>query len=56
MLNALFIAGGWRILRRTEEQAVADGYRVEKSFFKLSLYYLFAHFAALALQAVVGAW
>ena len=56
VLNALFIAGGWRILRRTEDQAIADGYRTEKAFFRLSLYYLFAHFAALALQSVVGAW
>ena len=54
VLNALFIAGGWRILRRTETQAIADGYRAEKSFFRLSLYYLFAHFAALAVQSLVA--
>ena len=52
VLNALFILGGWRILRRTEDQAIADHYRVEKSFFRLSLYYLFAHFAALAVQSL----
>lgn len=56
VLNALFIHGGWTILRRTEDQAVADGYRAEKSFFKLSLVYLFAHFAALLVQAMAGAW
>ena len=56
VLNALFIHGGWTILRRTEDQAVADGYRAEKSFFKLSLTYLFAHFAALLAQAILGAW
>lgn len=56
VLNALFIHGGWRILRRSEEQAQADAYRVEKSFFRLSLYYLALHFAALALQATVGTW
>ena len=56
VLNALFIHGGWAILRRSEDQAVADGYRAEKSFFKLSLVYLFAHFAALLAQAMAGAW
>ena len=56
VLNTLFILGGWRILRRTEDQAIADHYRVEKSFFKLSLYYLFAHFAALAVESQIGAW
>ena len=56
VLNALFIHGGWTILRRAEDQAVADGYRAEKSFFRLSLAYLFAHFAALLVQAMAGAW
>jgi len=56
VLNLLFIAGGWRILRRTEEQANADGYKVEKSYFRLSLYYLFLHFLALLAQHWVGAW
>ncbi len=54
VLNALFIAGGWRILRRDETAAQADGYRVEKAFFRLSLIYLAAHFAALAVQHVMG--
>lgn len=56
VFNALFILGGWRILRRTEEQAQADSYAVEKSFFRLSLYYLAAHFAALAMQVAIGGW
>jgi protoheme IX farnesyltransferase len=56
VLNALFILGGWRILRRTEEAATADGYRIEKGVFKLSLYYLFLHFLALLIQHWVGAW
>lgn len=56
VLNALFIRGGWIILRRSEEQATVDHYRAEKSFFRLSLIYLFAHFAALAVQAIVGTW
>ncbi|HRO14883.1 MAG TPA: heme o synthase [Paracoccus sp. (in: a-proteobacteria)] len=56
VLNALFIRGGWRILCRTEDQAAADSYRAEKSFFRLSLYYLFAHFAALLVQHAAGGW
>ncbi|SEH70122.1 heme o synthase [Paracoccus alkenifer] len=56
VFNALFILGGWRILRRTEEQAQKDSYAVEKSFFRLSLYYLAAHFAALAMQVTIGGW
>ncbi|CAM3074444.1 protoheme IX farnesyltransferase [Paracoccus aminovorans] len=56
VLNLLFIAGGWRILHRTEEQAQADAYRVEKRYFRLSLYYLFLHFLALLVQHSVGGW
>ena len=56
VLNALFIAGGWRILRRDEDQAQADGYRVEKRYFRLSLYYLFLHFLALLVQHWIGGW
>ncbi|MCF3972879.1 heme o synthase [Paracoccus salsus] len=56
VLNAMFIAGGWRIMRRTEDAAIADGYRVEKQVFRLSLYYLFLHFLALLVQHWVGAW
>ncbi|WP_199258481.1 heme o synthase [Paracoccus binzhouensis] len=56
VLNALFIAGGWRILRRSEEQAQADGYKVEKRYFRLSLYYTFLHFLALLIQHWVGGW
>ncbi|MDO5642851.1 MAG: heme o synthase [Paracoccus sp. (in: a-proteobacteria)] len=50
VLNALFIWRGWQVMRRPDAQSYADGHRVEKGFFKLSLYYLFAHFAALLIQ------
>ncbi|MEM7598431.1 MAG: heme o synthase [Pseudomonadota bacterium] len=50
-LNAMFIKGAWQIWRRTEEDAEADNYMVEKSFFKLSLYYLFALFGVIAIEA-----
>jgi heme o synthase len=61
LLNAEFVRGAWRIYRRTEPQAEADKYKVEKSVFRFSLIYLFAHFAALlgdaALRAAgIGGW
>jgi len=61
VLNVLFMAGAVRIWRRDEATADADGYAVEKRFFRLSLYYLFAHFGAIALERVampigLGGW
>ncbi|MFC3528979.1 heme o synthase [Paracoccus mangrovi] len=56
VLNLLFIAGGWRILHRSEAEAEADGYRVEKRYFRLSLYYTFLHFLALLVQHWAGPW
>ncbi|WP_294929159.1 heme o synthase [uncultured Paracoccus sp.] len=56
VLNALFILGGWRILRRDEVAAEADGYTVEKRYFRFSLYYTFLHFLALLAQGWVGGW
>ena len=51
VLNAAFLLGALRIWRRDETMAEADDYMVEKKFFRLSLYYLFAHFVAIALEA-----
>ena len=48
--------GGWRVLRRSEDAAIADNYATERGVFKLSLYYLFAHFLALLIQSWVGGW
>ncbi|MBC7154020.1 MAG: protoheme IX farnesyltransferase [Rhodobacteraceae bacterium] len=61
VLNAAFLLGAWRIWRRDEATAEADGYRTEKGFFRLSLYYLFAHFVALLIEATlarfgIGGW
>ena len=50
VLNALFIWRGWQVMRRSDAQSFADGHKAEKGFFKLSLFYLFAHFAALLVQ------
>jgi len=51
VLNALFLAGAWRLYRRDESVAEGDGFAAEKKFFRLSLYYLFLHFAALLVEA-----
>ena len=57
ILNALFLKGAFDIWRRDEVQAEADGYAVEKSFFKLSLLYLFLHFGAILVEAMLpAAW
>ncbi|MEV8465248.1 heme o synthase [Fluviibacterium sp. DFM31] len=54
VMNAAFVKGAIGIARRTEAQAEADSYKVEKSFFRLSLYYLFAHFGALLVDATLA--
>ena len=51
VLNLGFLRGAWAIWRRNEDQAVADGYKVEKSVFRFSLIYLFLHFTALLVEA-----
>ncbi|WP_299293548.1 heme o synthase [uncultured Tateyamaria sp.] len=57
ILNVLFLKGAYDIWRRDEAQAEADGYKVEKSFFRLSLWYLFLHFGAILAEAVLpAAW
>jgi len=61
VLNAIFVKGAWDIYRRSEEQAIADKYVVEKKVFRFSLYYLFLLFGALLIEAALrpygyGGW
>jgi heme o synthase len=56
VLNLWFLVGAWRIWRRNEEIAVADGYLVEKQVFRFSLAYLFVHFAAFLAEAALKPW
>lgn len=61
VLNAFFLLGAFRIWRRDEDASVADKYKIEKSFFGLSLLYLFLHFGALLAEAALrpyglGGW
>lgn len=54
VLNALFIKGAWDIFRRNEDASETDNFKVERGFFKLSLLYLFAHFGAILIEAVLS--
>ncbi|MEO9818915.1 MAG: heme o synthase [Paracoccaceae bacterium] len=56
VLNVLFVKGAIDIWRRDEVQAEADSYATERSFFKLSLLYLFLHFGAIAAEALLRPW
>ena len=56
IMNAAFVKGAWDIWRRDETQAETDGYRTEKSVFKLSLLYLFAHFGAIVAGQALAPW
>ncbi|KIC30779.1 heme o synthase [Leisingera sp. ANG-M6] len=61
VMNALFLHGAWKITRRDEDDSEADNFKVERSFFKLSLLYLFLHFGAILAEALLkpyglGGW
>jgi protoheme IX farnesyltransferase len=60
-LNLWFVIGAVRIWCRDEDQALADSYRTEKSFFKFSILYLFLQFGAFLAEALLrpyglGGW
>lgn len=61
VMNLLFLAGAIRIWRRDEDDSEGDDFAVERRFFKLSLLYLFAHFSAILIEALLkpyglGGW
>lgn len=51
VLNAMFLQRAWRLLRQPEGAAAGNAYGLEKSLFRLSLFYLFLHFAGLLIEA-----
>ena len=53
VLNGLFLRGAIGLWRREDEAAEGDEYKAERKFFRLSLVYLFAHFAALLVEAAL---
>jgi len=59
--NAWFLKGAFDIWRRDDTACDADKHRTEIKVFKVSLYYLFAHFGALLVEAALrlyglGGW
>ncbi|HKL69831.1 heme o synthase [Salibaculum sp.] len=61
LLNGWFLKGAVDIWRRDDTASEADGHATEKRVFKISLYYLFGHFGALLLEAILrgqglGGW
>jgi protoheme IX farnesyltransferase len=55
ILNAMLLAGAWRVWRRQPAAAETDRYLVEKRFFGFSILYLFLHFLLLLAEAAIGA-
>jgi protoheme IX farnesyltransferase len=53
VFNALFLRDAVAIWRRDEVMAEADNFKVEKRAFRLSLWYLFAHFTAILVEAAL---
>jgi len=51
VLNALFLKGAYDIWQRDEDDSEADNFKVERKFFRLSLWYLFLHFGAILAEA-----
>ncbi len=49
-LNAVFIAGAWKLMHRREAEALADAYKPEKRFFLFSIWYLFLHFVLILIE------
>ncbi len=54
VLNAMLCLGAWRLWKRSESAATTDHYAAERAFFKLTLWYLFLHFAALIGDAALA--
>jgi protoheme IX farnesyltransferase len=55
VLHGLFLRGAWIVRGRGEAEAEADGFAAEKALFKLSLFYVLGLFAALVVDAGLGA-
>jgi protoheme IX farnesyltransferase len=61
VMNVWFLKGAYDIWQRDDAACEADKHAVEIKVFKVSLYYLFAHFGALLVEAALrlyglGGW
>ncbi len=54
--NAAFLRCAWAVSRRSRAEAAADGYRVEKKLFGVSIVYLFVLFGAFIADAAIDAF
>ncbi len=55
VLNAVLLAGAWRLLKRQEADRDADNFRAEKQFFGFTIVYLFVHFVLLLVESTLRA-
>jgi protoheme IX farnesyltransferase len=55
VLNAVLLAGAWRLLKRQEADRDADNFRAEKQFFGFTIVYLFLHFVMLLVESTLRA-
>jgi len=55
VLNGWFLKAAWEVFRRSDADSDADNHAAEKRAFKVSLSYLFLHFGALLVEAVLRA-
>ncbi|MCW1950374.1 MAG: heme o synthase [Octadecabacter sp.] len=55
VLNVWFLTGCFAIWKRTDEDSEADKHAVERRTFVVSIYYLFGHFGALMVEALLRA-
>ena len=59
LLNIRFLIGAVKIWRRNEDDSERDSFLIEREFFKFSLFYLFALFAAILADSTLnrlGVW
>ncbi|AKS45312.1 protoheme IX farnesyltransferase [Octadecabacter temperatus] len=56
VLNVWFLKGCYGIWTRTDEDSDADNHAVERRTFVVSIYYLFGHFGALMVEALLRSY
>ena len=56
VLNVWFLTGCYAIWKRTDEDSEADKHAVERRTFIVSIYYLFGHFGALMIEALLRSY
>ena len=56
VMNAWFLQGAVALWKRDDAASEADNHAVEKRVFRISLYYLFAHFSALLAETALAPW